>query len=85
VVAERPIERLEGAFASPTSGTVLCLPASNAATLSWTSRALPGSCAREPVVKSCRRVPMARTRSASAASVLAADEPVTPIEPKFCG
>ena len=35
----------------------------------------------EPVVKSCSRVPTARIRSASAASALAAEVPVTPMEP----
>ena len=38
---------------------------------------------REPVVKSCRRVPMASTRSACRAAALAAPVPVTPIAPRL--
>ena len=41
--------------------------------------------AREPVVKSCSRVPTARITSASAASALAAPVPVTPMPPMFIG
>ena len=39
----------------------------------------------EPVVKSCSRVPMASTQSASCASAFAAGEPVTPIAPVLSG
>ena len=46
---------------------------------------MPGSSARLPVVKSCSRVPTPRITSASRASVLAAELPVTPIEPTACG
>ena len=38
---------------------------------------------QEPVVKSCSRVPMASTTSASAASALAEEEPITPSGPAF--
>ena len=62
-----------------------CLPASNGWMLSWISRDPPGSSAREPVVKSCSRVPTARTRSASRARVFAAELPVTPIAPTARG
>ncbi|MNT86913.1 hypothetical protein D3C72_2272610 [compost metagenome] len=41
--------------------------------------------AQEPVVKSCSRVPTASTTSASSASALEADEPVTPTEPMLSG
>ncbi len=41
--------------------------------------------AHEPVVKSCSRVPTASTRSASSASRLAAEVPVTPSEPMLSG
>ena len=40
--------------------------------LSWIRAAAPGSSARQPVVKSCSRVPTPRITSASRASVLAA-------------
>ena len=53
-------------------------------TLSCTSFASANS-AREPVAKSPRRVPIASTRSARAARVLAAAVPVTPIAPALHG
>ena len=40
---------------------------------------------RDPVVKSCKRVPSASTRSASCAAALAAGEPVTPMAPRLSG
>ena len=41
--------------------------------------------ARDPVVKSCSRVPMPTTRSDAAAAALAALDPVTPMLPRLQG
>ena len=43
----------------------------------------PPNSVREPVVKSCNRVPTANTTSAAAAARFAAAVPVTPIAPRF--
>jgi hypothetical protein len=73
--------------ASPTTLVAPCLWASCGATLTWTSlRPSAPNRAREPVVKSCRRVPIPMTRSASsAAAALAVEEPVTPMAPRLRG
>ncbi|ESY00626.1 hypothetical protein X753_28655 [Mesorhizobium sp. LNJC399B00] len=72
--------------ASATSGSARCLPASKGCTLR-PMMVLPEflNSAHEPVVKSCRRVPIASTTSASSASRLAADVPVTPTAAMFSG
>ncbi len=72
--------------ASATSGKAPCLPASKACVFSpimLTSGFL--NSAQEPVVKSCRRVPTASTRSAASASRLEAEVPVTPTAPMLSG
>ena len=53
-------------------------------TFSETSLAL-GNNEFDPVVKSCRRVPTARIKSASLVRALAAVDPVTPTEPNWSG
>ncbi len=84
--AERRLQRLQPRAGVADHGCAPCLAASNAATLSPTRRR-PASAnsAREPVVKSCSRVPMPTTRSASAAAALAALVPVTPMAPSAIG
>ena len=52
--------------ASPTSGCERCFVASNRAAFRATIRVPSPNTVHEPVVKSCRRVPTARTTSASA-------------------
>ncbi len=77
-IADRPTR------ASHTSASPCHLCASKACTLTLSNRACVNSVC-EPVVKSCRRVPTAMTRSASRAPSLAAGEPVTPTAPTFSG
>ena len=48
-------------------------------------RASSPNTVQEPVVKSCRRVPIASTRSASAARRFAWSQPVTPTGPTQAG
>ena len=69
-----------------TSGSALCLDASNVWTFSPMMRRSGFlNSAHEPVVKSCRRVPTASTTSASSASAFAAAVPVTPMAPRLAG
>ena len=78
--------RFEPLGASATSGSARCLPASKGCTLR-PMIVLPAflNSAQEPVVKSCSRVPTASTTSASSASRLAADVPVTPTAAMLSG
>src|SRR6266511_5691369 len=72
--------------ASATSGTARCFVASHRPTLSEISRRSSfRKTLHEPVVKSWSRVPTANTTSASAASALADELPVTPIGPAKLG
>src|SRR5262249_1073582 len=72
--------------ASATSGSAQCLPASKACALRpMMVRPAFLNSAQEPVVKSCSLVPTASTTSASSASRLAADVPVTPTAAMLSG
>ena len=71
--------------ASPTTESARCLVASKRPALIEMKRASGENTDHEPVVKSCSRVPIATTTSASPASTLAEAEPITPIGPTLCG